>query len=101
MNVSVILAHPAPGSFNHAIAKTVIAELQTRGHMVAFHDLYREGFDPLLPSEEIAEGVALTPLVGEHCQEIARTDGIVVIHPNWWVERESPSVCSRQEQRSF
>ncbi|HJX56216.1 MAG TPA: hypothetical protein VJ350_05195 [Methanoregula sp.] len=28
MNVSVIIAHPHPGSFNHAIAETVIRALE-------------------------------------------------------------------------
>ena len=23
-------------------------------------------------------------LFGEHCQEIAQADGIVIVHPNWW-----------------
>jgi len=48
LQVSVILAHPRRGSFNHAIAETVVAELCRNGHSVRFHDLHREGFgDPL------------------------------------------------------
>ncbi|MGE5777631.1 MAG: NAD(P)H-dependent oxidoreductase, partial [Chloroflexota bacterium] len=40
MNISVILAHPDPQSFNHAIAHTAVDELQRNGHRVSFHDLH-------------------------------------------------------------
>jgi NAD(P)H dehydrogenase (quinone) len=84
MNVSLILAHPDPGSFNHAIAETAAATLRGAGHHVVFHDLYREKFDPVLPGPEIPEGAPLDSLVAEHCQEIAAADGIIIVHPNWW-----------------
>lgn len=84
MNVSVILGHPRPGSFNHAIAETVARTLREGGHIVWFHDLYAEGFDPLLPQEEIPKGAALPPAIQQHCNEIAAADGIIIVHPNWW-----------------
>ena len=84
MKISVILAHPRPGSFNHAIADTIAATLRASGHRVAFHDLYREKFDPLLPYDEIPRDAALPPAIAEHCREIATADGIVIIHPDWW-----------------
>ena len=49
MKISVILAHPHPGSFNHAIADEAAAVLRKYGHAITVHDLYREKFDPLLP----------------------------------------------------
>ena len=45
MNVSVILGHPYDGSFNAAIAQTVVQTLEEDGHAVAFHDLHAEGFN--------------------------------------------------------
>ncbi|NMC87297.1 MAG: NAD(P)H-dependent oxidoreductase, partial [Candidatus Moranbacteria bacterium] len=48
MKISVILAHPNPKSFNHAIAHTAAEALKKNGHKVIFHDLYKEKFDPLL-----------------------------------------------------
>jgi NAD(P)H dehydrogenase (quinone) len=84
VNVSVILGHPHAGSFNHAIAETVLRTLQRGGQVASFHDLYAEGFDPLLPHEEIVKDAELAPLVKRHCDEIAQADGIVVVHPNWW-----------------
>jgi putative NADPH-quinone reductase len=84
MNVSVILAHPEAGSFNHAIAEAAVSELRFNGHAVTFHDLYAEGFDPVLPGPEAASGAALPPSVAVHCVEIAAAEGIVIVHPNWW-----------------
>jgi putative NADPH-quinone reductase len=84
MQISVILAHPDPASFNHAIAQTVIAAIKANGHRVFFHDLYQEKFDPLLTREEIAKDAPLLTAIKKHCAEIAAADGVVIIHPNWW-----------------
>lgn len=85
MSISVILGHPYLRSFNHAIARRVVAALESAGHKVDFHDLYQERFDPVITGPELAaDEVTLNPLVVEHCREIALADGVVVIHPNWW-----------------
>lgn len=84
MIISVILAHPDAGSFNHAIAKTAVEELRRAGHSVHFHDLYAEGFDPILPAAEIPAGASLPPSITAHCREVAEAEGIVIVHPNWW-----------------
>lgn len=60
MKISVILAHPDPKSFNHAIAQTAVEALKTNGHKIIFHDLYKEKFDPLLPAKEINEDARLS-----------------------------------------
>lgn len=49
-----------------------------------FHDLYQEGFDPVIPGLEIPSEATLSPEVAVHCEEIAAADGIVIVHPNWW-----------------
>ena len=84
MAVSVILAHPDSGSFNHAIASTCLAVLQANGHKVNFHDLYAERFDCVLPFGEFHKDVTLPPDIEKHCSEISTVSGIVIIHPNWW-----------------
>ena len=56
MKALVVLAHPHPGSFNHAIARTVTDTVSEAGHEVVFHDLYAEGFDPLLQASETGAG---------------------------------------------
>ena len=47
-NISLILAHPDKGSFNHAIAAAIRKTLKDNGYRVYFHDLYKEKFDPLI-----------------------------------------------------
>lgn len=84
MNISLILAHPDPASFNHAIAHAAQNALQESGHCVLFHDLYREGFDPVLPANEILRDPMLDPLIEQHVREITEADGILIVHPNWW-----------------
>ncbi|MDD1675639.1 MAG: NAD(P)H-dependent oxidoreductase [Methanomicrobiales archaeon] len=84
MSVLVILAHPSPGSFNHAIALTARVTLQDAGHHVIFHDLYAEHFPPVLPSGEIPAEGYVPPLILQHCRELLSAEGIVIVHPNWW-----------------
>jgi putative NADPH-quinone reductase len=84
MKVLVIVAHPNIKSFNRAIAETAARKLRRNGHEVIFHDLYEEGFDPVLPEEEIPQGVLLKPAIETHCAEAASAEGFVIVHPNWW-----------------
>jgi NAD(P)H dehydrogenase (quinone) len=84
MKISVIVAHPNPKSFNHAIAQAALAQLRENGHQSAFHDLHAERFDPLLPFEEIPMAAELPPGIAAQGREIAEADGIIVVHPNWW-----------------
>jgi putative NADPH-quinone reductase len=84
MNLLIVLGHPDEDSFNAAIAQAARQELESLGHQVVFHDLYREGFYPCLPTGEIAQDGLLDPAIERHCTELAEADGIVVVHPNWW-----------------
>ena len=84
MQISIILAHPDPLSFNHAIANAAIEAIKAKGHAFFFHDLYSEKFDPLLNMKEIARNAELPAAIQQHCEEITAADGIVIIHPNWW-----------------
>lgn len=84
MKVSVILAHPKRGSFNHAIANIAARTLRGNNHNVIFHDLYEEKFEPCLLPKELAKDAKLVGEVRKHCEEIKNADGIIVVHPNWW-----------------
>jgi NAD(P)H dehydrogenase (quinone) len=84
MKMSVILAHPDKGSFNHAIARAAVKILNKNGHDVVFHDLYKEKFPPVLPAKEIPRDVSLPQILNRHCSEISNADGIIIVHPNWW-----------------
>lgn len=87
MKILVILGHPKTGSFNHAIAETAIHTLKDNGHEVIFHDLYREGLDPVLPHDEIPKGAGLDSVIRKHCEGVSDADGVIIIHPNWWGSR--------------
>lgn len=84
MNVLLLLAHPRPGSFNHALAHAAREQLESDGHRVVFHDLHAERFDPAIPPDESARAAVLPPAVAAHCADLAAAEGIVVVHPNWW-----------------
>ncbi|MEI7729650.1 MAG: NAD(P)H-dependent oxidoreductase [Verrucomicrobiota bacterium] len=99
MNISLILAHPTLGSFNHALADTVRSALTAAGHTVAFHDLYAEQFDPVMRSEELARGAALPSHIEAYAAEMERAMGLVVVHPNWW--SQPPAILKGWVDRVF
>jgi len=84
MKLSLILAHPYAGSFNHAIAHAAADALRSNGHAVSLHDLYAENFNPVITARELVSDVSDDPLVQAHCREIKAAEGLVIVHPNWW-----------------
>ena len=86
MQVLVVLGHQNPNadSFCHAICDVAVQQLKSAGHDVIVHDLYAEGFDPVLKQSELAKDAQLDPIIQKHCDEVVAADGFVVIHPNWW-----------------
>ena len=90
MKILVLLAHPKKGSLNHAIAERAAAAAEKGGHQVFFHDLYAEGFDPLMGEEELNEDFRPSGLLQQHCEELKASDVIVVVHPNW--RHQAPAV---------
>ncbi len=93
----VLVGHPKQGSLNHGIAGRAVSVLESLGHEVFYHDLYAEGFDPLLSMEELEDSYVPVGQMKEHCDELKRADGVVIVHPNWrhqppavlkgWVDR--------------
>ncbi|MFI6850227.1 NAD(P)H-dependent oxidoreductase [Kitasatospora sp. NPDC050467] len=88
LRVGVYLAHPGPGSFNHALFEAVADELRGHGCDVVAHDLYAEGFQPALTAGETetvaAAGESADPQLALHRAEVATLDALVLVHPNWW-----------------
>jgi putative NADPH-quinone reductase len=88
MRIMVYLAHPRADSFNRALFDAVVDELGGRGVDVVGHDLYAEGFDPVLAAAETgtvdAAGAAADELVRAYRAELADVDALVFVHPNWW-----------------
>ena len=99
MKILVILGHPQRGSFNHAIAATAVSTLENDGHEVSYHDLQAEGFDPILPGQEVARDGLIDSVVSTHCNQLVATDGVVIVHPNWW--GQPPAVLKGWIDRVF
>jgi putative NADPH-quinone reductase len=98
MRVLLVLAHPDTRSFNHAIADTAAEALRQAGHDVVFHDLYAEGYDPLLPPEELTREEPCS-MVQTHCRDLQEADGIVIVHPSWW--GQPPAILKGWVDRTF
>lgn len=88
-----LLAHPRPGSLNHALAERLVRAMDDAGARVVLHDLYAERFDPILRADEAhTSGEAAThrpavtddPLLAQHREELKAASALVVVHPNWW-----------------
>ncbi|MFD5734559.1 NAD(P)H-dependent oxidoreductase [Streptomyces sioyaensis] len=98
MRIGVYLAHPCPGSFNHAVFTAVVEELRDRGCHVLAHDLYAEGFAPVLTADETETVQSATSArdvqVELHRSEVATLDAMVLVHPNWWGMPPATSVRS-------
>jgi NAD(P)H dehydrogenase (quinone) len=84
MNILIVLGHPSPASFNHALAESAAQTLRAAGHRITLHDLCTENFDPRLPAAEAPASAPLPPVIAAHCRDLQEADGIVIIHPNWW-----------------
>lgn len=84
MSISLILAHPDPGSLNHAIARSILEALEESGRRATLHDLYAEGFDPRLGRDEITNHRSHDPQVEAHVAELVEADGLVIVHPVWF-----------------
>ncbi len=82
--VTMVVCHPRPESFTHAAAGRVRAALLADRHEVRLHDLYVERFDPVLRADEYLRKFSLDDRVQEYYRDLTESDGIVVLHPDWW-----------------
>jgi NAD(P)H dehydrogenase (quinone) len=86
MLIQVVHSHPLTDSYNHALFRIIVDQLQDR-HQVVATDLYRERFSPVMTEAErrsyyqpayAEEEVA--HLVGQ----LRQADGIIFCFPHWW-----------------
>ena len=88
--VLAVVAHPRRDSFTWALADLLVARARERGAEVVVHDLYADGFDPLLTAEESRAvqqgrpGPAGDALTARYREDLAEADVLLVLHPNWW-----------------
>jgi NAD(P)H dehydrogenase (quinone) len=88
MRVVVVVAHPDPDSFNHAIASTAVASLTRAGHAVTVLDLYAEEFRTAMSHDERqayhSDRALLDPMAERHAGIIKRAEALVFVYPTWW-----------------
>lgn len=86
MKHAVVLAHPASGSLNAAIAQAYAETVRGQGQTVVVRDLYAMGFDPCLKAEEIPGPgePRFGPDVQAERAELADADAFVFVYPIWF-----------------
>lgn len=88
MLVAVVVAHPSPSSYCHALAVRAEAGLRAAGHEVVVLDLHRLGFRTAMTAEERhayhEDQPILDPMVAEHAAIVQRAEALVFVYPTWW-----------------
>lgn len=84
MNVLIILAHPNPNSFNHAIAQTLYNNLTALDHNVTIRDLYQIGFKPELQIEDI-ETAEIPEDIQLEQKFLHEADLVFFVYPTWFM----------------
>lgn len=84
MTAVVLVCHPEPGSFTHAVAEAAAHGLRDSAYSVTFHDLYRENFDPVMPPSELRRRFSFDTGVQRHVDDLLSAAHLVVVHPDWW-----------------
>jgi len=89
----VLLAHPNPGSFNHAVCSAFVEGLKEAGAAYKVNDLYASGFNPLMAGDDFKQfedsGILPQDVVAEQ-GKVDEVDGLALIYPVWW--NEAPAI---------
>ena len=99
MKVLFVLCAPQRPSFGLTLAEAIKERLLAQGHELAWHDLYEEGFNPVMDPGELARGGSLDELVQAHARDLEACDGLVIVHPDWW--GQSPAILKGWLDRVF
>ena len=101
-NILIVVAHPEPKSFNHAMANAAAQALKQAGHSVAISDLCGEGFRADIGRHDmtsVADGDrfhiqaeqtqatrqnAFAPDIAREQARVAEADNIILQFPLWW-----------------
>ena len=85
MKVLVIITHPNPESFNHAILGEFTRGLKDGGHDYEVVDLYAANFDPRVNIADLAQfsGGQVSKEALDQQQKLASADAFAFIHPMW------------------
>lgn len=83
---AVILCHPEPASFSHAVAAVYAEAVRNAGHEVLVRDLYAIGFDPILKAHErpTLESFRIGEDVEREIALLRECDVFVLVYPIWF-----------------
>jgi putative NADPH-quinone reductase len=87
MRFLVVYAHPVEDSFQSALHRRVVRTLIDAGHDVDDCDLYAEGFQPVLSSEErraYHDADANRGFARRDIERLLGCQGLVLVFPAWW-----------------
>ena len=87
MRILLVLVHPQPESFAHAVQERASTGLQRAGHEVRLLDLYGIGFDPVMSETDRRD--YHTPglnevRVADQLAHLRWAEGLVFVYPTWW-----------------
>lgn len=82
----LIVANPRRQSFTHKVARAYADELESLGHEVAFRDLYKLNFDPVLGPDELLGPTppAVPPDIRREQRHVEAAGAIAFFYPLWW-----------------
>ena len=87
MRALVVYCHPSGDSFNASIRDLVRARLQDAGAEIRLHDLYAEGFQPVLTRQEwhdYLDPALNTAPVARDVEALRWCDTLIFVYPTWW-----------------
>lgn len=89
VHVLVVHANPEPASFGAALRDAAVRGAEDAGHRVTVLDLYAEGFDPCLTTDEHRRYLDVAddhpdPVVRRHIELVRSADCLVLVYPTWW-----------------
>lgn len=80
----VVVSHPDPTSFNHALAAVVSNTWAQLGYSAELIDLHQIGFDPIMSVAEARGRASIEEGVVKQIELLAKCDLLGIVHPNCW-----------------
>ncbi len=87
MQALVVFCHPCKQSFNAAVRDLVLQKLQSAGAEIRLHDLYADGFTPVLSWGEWTGYLAAPDnrrSVEREVADVQWCDTLIFVYPTWW-----------------
>lgn len=88
MHTVVVVAHPNPAAFTHAVAAAAVRGLRAAGHEVTVLDLAAQGFRAAMSAEERVayhtDTPVIDPMVAAHVDVVRQAEALVFVYPCWW-----------------